>query len=224
MSSLQDRLASAVQAGQTEEITRLLQHGAEITTAVERAATIHGQIPVYRVLLRHGLPNLNNPLHAAGGHVVAAVTNDRHELLRYLLDNGADPDGGCRFEFMPAVAVAIEEGKGVDVLEVLREAGAKVGENGLLAMAVGEGRMDVVEWLLDCGADVDEDVQMSALVPHDKGTALHVVAETDRVDVLRLLLGRGASSGIRDSDGKLALDKAREAGQAEMVAVLSSLS
>lgn len=223
MSFLEDRLAEAVEAGQTEQIATLLQNGAKITTKAELAATIHGQIPVYKILISHGLPKLNKPLHTAGGHVVSAVSSDRLDLLKFLLEKGADPDGGGRFEFMPAIAVAIEEGKDLEVIEVLREAGANVKENGLLAMAAWEGRIDVVNWLLDHGADIDEDVQMSALVPHDKGTALHVVAETDRVDVVRLLLERGASTVIRDSDGKLALDKAREAGQAGVVTVLSSL-
>lgn len=223
MSSLEHRLAEAVEAGQTEQITTLLQNGAKITTKVELAATIHGQIPVYEILISHGLPKLNKPLHAAGGHVISAVSSDRLDLLKFLLEKGADPDGGGRFEFMPAIAVAIEEEKDLEVMEVLREAGANVKENGLLAMAAWEGRTDVVNWLLDHAADIDEDVQMSALVPHDKGTALHVVAETDRVDVVRLLLERGASTVIRDSDGKLALDKAREAGQAGVVTVLSSL-
>lgn len=54
--------------------------------------------------------------------------------------------------------------------------------------------------------------RLRALVPHGKGTALLVVAEMEHIDIVRLLLESGASHVIRDPDGKLALDKAREAG------------
>lgn len=223
MSTLEDRLASAVEACQLPQIKTLLTAGAKITPTVERAATIHGQIPVYEILLSHGLPNLNNPLQTSGGHVVSAVSNDRQELLHYLLQHGADANGGCRFDFMPALAVAIEEGKELPVLETLRIAGANILEKGLLAMAAWEGRLDIVNWLLDHGAAVNEDVETSILVPHDKGTALHVAAEAGRVDVIGVLLGRGADWRVRDSDGKVALDRAREAGRDGVVALLVSL-
>lgn len=45
-------------------------------------------------------------------------------------------------------------------------------------------------------------------------------ANWGRTEMAKLLLERGADRGIKDEDGKTALDKARQKGHADVVALL----
>jgi ankyrin repeat protein len=123
---------------------------------------------------------------------------------------------------MPAIAVAIEEGKDLEIIKLLVKYGADVKRKGLLAIAANEGRVDVVEYLLEQGVDLDEDVGACVLLPHDKGSALHVAAAEGKIDVVKVLVKRGAMVGLNDEDGRTALDKARIAGHSHVIAFLES--
>jgi len=74
-----------------------------------------------------------------------------------------------------------------------------------------------MELLLQHGADVNAQVtgtrtysmRVSRAPSANEGkTALHVAAETGKTDLVRYLLGKGASSQITDADGKKPIDLA----------------
>ncbi|KAF2668528.1 ankyrin [Microthyrium microscopicum] len=215
--TIEDLLAAAATTNQTDVVQFCITSGAKITPQVESAASSGTGVEVYEILLPLGLPQLNESLRTSGGVVVRAVSDDDIALLTYLLENGADPDGGGRFEWMPAIAVAIEEGKDLEIIKLLARYGADVKRKGLLAMAANEDRVDVIEYLLESGASINEDVGDCVLLPHDKGSALHVAAAEDHLDVVRTLVEKGADVGLKDSEGKSALDKAKQAGHSVIV-------
>jgi ankyrin repeat protein len=219
---IEDLLAVGAQANQPSIVEFCLKSGAKITPQVELAACNGGGVEVYRLLLPLGLPQLNGSITAAGGVIVNAVSNDDLLLLTFLLENGADPDDGGRFEWMPAIAVAMEEKKDLETIKLLVKHGANVKSKGLLALAANEGRVDIVEYLLDLGVEIDEDVEDCVLLPHDKGSALGVAASMEQLDVVRILVERKADVWLKDSDGRSALDKAGEAGYSDIVTFLES--
>jgi ankyrin repeat protein len=221
--TVEDLLAAAAATNQTTVVQFCVTCGAKITPQVESAACNGSGVEVYRLLLPLGMPQLNETLHTSGGVVVQAVSNNDIALLTYLLENGADPDGGGRFEWMPAIAVAIEEGKDIEVLKLLDRYGADVKRKGLLALAANEGRVDIVEYLLKAGASISEDVEDCVLLPHDKGSALHVAAAEDQLDVVRTLVEKGADIRLKNSEGNSALDMARHAGHSDVVDFLGEL-
>jgi hypothetical protein len=93
-----------------------------------------------------------------------------------------------------------------------------------------EGRLEVLKFLLDDGADVnavkwahnEDEYQTWALF--GLGTALHYAAEGGYVDRVVLLLSRGADIDALNSNGRTPLEVAREHSQADIAAMLTSHS
>ena len=127
---------------------------------------------VYTPAIRSGDAIERTPL------VIAAV-NDRLELSRLLLNNGANVDWQS----------------GRTLSESVYDGGAGWSA---LALAAAAGHGDMVGLLLDQGANVD--------IQWDFGrTALHEAAIFGRASVVELLLARGAAVDVRDLNGETAL-------------------
>lgn len=90
-----------------------------------------------------------------------------------------------------------------------------------------EGRLQVMEYLLNDGADINEVKWKHHQKSYENfgalelGTALHYAAKNGYVDKVELLLRRGARVDVLDSTRKTALELAREYLQYDTIAVLS---
>lgn len=67
-----------------------------------------------------------------------------------------------------------------------------------LLWAASRGRADAVAWLLDHGADVNQRATFGGPGHGDGVTALHLAAQDGNLEVIDLLLARGADRTIRD--------------------------
>jgi hypothetical protein len=74
------------------------------------------------------------------------------------------------------------------------------------------GNVDVAKVLLENGADANVTLQSLTL--------LHAAAFAGYPDIVELLLKHGADPSIRDSDGKTALDFARESNRKDVVKII----
>ncbi|KAM9432389.1 E3 ubiquitin-protein ligase HECTD1 isoform 16-T16 [Salvelinus alpinus] len=83
----------------------------------------------------------------------------------------------------------------------------------LLNWASAFGTQEMVEFLCERGADVNRG---------QRSSSLHYAACFGRPQVAKTLLRHGANPDLRDEDGKTPLDKARERGHSEVVAILQS--
>uniref|UniRef100_A0A3Q3FYT3 E3 ubiquitin-protein ligase n=1 Tax=Labrus bergylta TaxID=56723 RepID=A0A3Q3FYT3_9LABR len=83
----------------------------------------------------------------------------------------------------------------------------------LLNWASAFGTQEMVEFLCERGADVNRG---------QRSSSLHYAACFGRPQVAKTLLRHGANPDLRDEDGKTPLDKARERGHTEVVAILQS--
>ncbi|XP_078600101.1 uncharacterized protein LOC144875153 [Branchiostoma floridae x Branchiostoma japonicum] len=183
-------------------------------TAVHRAAE-RGQAQTLQVLLQAGgSPNMTNedgetPLH------IALLRNP--DVTQLLLEKGGDPsikseDGGTGLHLaawtgnVDALRLVLETGK-VDVDEK-DFAGCTA-----LHLASEQGHFEVVEVLIDIGAD-----------PHTRDkqgdTALHWAAYHGHVKVVELLLSKGLDSNAKGCNGITAVHRAAERGQAQTLQVL----
>ncbi|KAI9880123.1 MAG: hypothetical protein M1830_005368 [Pleopsidium flavum] len=90
----------------------------------------------------------------------------------------------------------------------LVDRGAEVHRSSALQNAARAGRVDVVECLLDAGADVDDMATGGCGGDFDR-TALHYAVEAGHMEVVRLLLERGADVYSRDEAGKTVLEKVK---------------
>ena len=80
----------------------------------------------------------------------------------------------------------------------------------LLQVASAEGRSDVVQWLIDHGADMR----------NDHVALIHLAAANGHSEVIQTLLGHGVKIDSADNDGRTALHLASSSGKVEIVHLL----
>ncbi|KAF4503282.1 NACHT and Ankyrin domain [Fusarium agapanthi] len=120
-----------------------------------------------------------------------AVRGGCEDAVRFLLDHGADVDGGK----ISASWVAAKRGAG-SILQILLEYGAKITKNrlfdrSLLITAAREGFINLVQILLDHGADVN--------IRNDENeTALILAARFAHEDLVMFLLEHGSHFDVAD--------------------------
>jgi len=177
--AMSQELFAAARSGETEQIKKLLEAGADHAAADEAGETAL--------------------MHAAhGGHV---------DAVQVLIAAGADVNARSP-QGWTAVAKAAyngETGRGyVAVIEVLREAGASLDERiffGItpLMLAAGGGDAPVVEWLINAGADV--------LATNEGGRTARLMANDKfYVDVINLLTEAERQLGVSE-DGSCSSTK-----------------
>lgn len=116
----------------------------------------------------------------------------------------------------------------LSTVKLLRERGGRANRGVLQSAAktTEPGRIDVMEYLLQEGADINEveyEWDPATFKLHWArafGTALHHAAKCGNKAVVAFLLGRGARLDIQDSRKKTAVQYALENGHEEIVAML----
>ena len=163
--------------------TQLLAAGADPAARVDagitplESAAMHSSTEVADVLVAHGLHRPTLWLAAAAG------------LLAEVRDWVA-PDGSLRADPGPCRPNWADVGRPAgtpptdDPVEIVGEA---------FVFAVLNNRRNVVDYLLDAGADIDAR-------PYQNTTALHFAVQFQRSDMVRHLLDRGASVTIEDAN------------------------
>lgn len=176
-------LLEASKNGHTEIVELLLEKGADIHAYDDRAlvwATNGRHIETVRLLLEKGAnvhANNDEALRIASG-------NDDAEIIRLLLDNGANINVFNGNELIWAIA-----NNHVKFAKILIQNGLEINfRDGPLKIAVQHKRKEMVQFLLDHGADVNI----------DNGIALLVAIHDDNLPMVKLLVQNGADLHARD--------------------------
>lgn len=167
---------------------------------------------------------------------VARQCGHQITLIRLLCDHGADPNRAAEaaavlFE-KPALAalrlcgarttlpIAAASGEYDHVRSLLPK--AELHERHLaLALAAQYGYVDAVEILLEAGEDLD---RFNPVGGHSHSTPLHQAAGNGHLDVVKLLVARGARTDIKDIlFGGTPVDWAHYAGKKDVEAYLRGL-
>ena len=157
-----------------------------------------------------------------------AITNE--PLVRWFLSHGASPDASAPQNARTPVSTACAKAP-LHIIKLFYAHGAShVDALQSAAESPADGRLEVLTFLLDNGADInavkwehnEEAYRTWALF--GLGTATHYAARGGYVDRVELLLSRGANVNALDSNGLTSLEVAREHGRAEIVAMLTSRS
>lgn len=90
------------------------------------------------------------------------------------------------------------------LVKALVNAGAQIKGRYALQLAAHEGNTEVISYLLDCGASIDETPNIDLGISNALGEA----ALKGHVEALKLLLERGANVDVKDMYGKTALELA----------------
>ena len=129
-----------------------------------------------------------------------AASND-FVWTRFCLDNGADPNSNLVDEHKTVLA-AIAESASVEMAGLLLDHRVQLKGCGAFALAAQEGKNEMVEFLLNRGADVDETGVKHPTDPRydeDVGSALHKAAGEGNEELVSLLMARGAKLDLKDA-------------------------
>jgi ankyrin repeat protein len=112
----------------------------------------------------------------------------------------------------------------IPVIKALLDAGAILKGRSALPKAASRGRTEVISYLLDQGASINEIPNNPHIfenkLEHGVKNALCEAAYCGQSEVVEFLLGRGADATSRDTNGKSALDLARAQGHENCVNIL----
>ncbi|KAL4657022.1 ankyrin repeat domain-containing protein 50-like [Arapaima gigas] len=225
-------LRSAAWGGHVEMVCMLLDAGAEVDgcdsegrTAL-RAAAWGGHEDILLTLLSKGA-QVDQPDREGRTPLIAAAYMGHRDAMEILLDAGAEvdrPDGDGRTALSVAAMCvpSAAEGNRSGVVSLLLERGADPGHRDKdnmtpLLLAAYEGHVEVVELLLEAGADVDE-----ITAAHASGaiTPLLAAASMGHMAVVNVVLFWGAAVDAIDSEGRTALSLAATRGSTEVVRAL----
>jgi ankyrin repeat protein len=201
-------LSAAAQAGDTNEIIRLIKGGADVNaksgfgTTPLMFAAMSGQLDAAKILLANGadihgtgtdgytalmvvgVPKQFDPLTGVPKPLTVDQQVQALKMSTFLLDNGADS----------------------------RAKDNTHGDTALTHMALC-GYTQVVTFLLDKGVDIE--------AKNNNGeTALICCASTGETNMIKLLLARGANINSMDAGGTTALGRAKRAGNTAAVKML----
>lgn len=147
----------------------------------------------------------DQPLPAGGTLLLQAVDADRRDKVQLLLAHGANPNRSSGDE-APALMRAVQAGQ-PELVALLLAARADASRlhQGLspLQVAVRKNRADLARQLLAAGADINA---QAGTVTGRGDTALHHAAREGQNELYELLLASGASSTLRNGEGKTALE------------------
>jgi hypothetical protein len=197
---------------------------AEAANALGKAE-FPGVVPRLVQLLENDEPDA--AIEAAGAlspHTQQAIfivvgESGRNDVWQKMTERGFDVDGTINAAGWRPLGFAVAEGRR-QTARMLLDRGADVdGTNSLgrtpLMFASIYGFVDLATWLLDAGANPN-------IVPMDDmgWPALIAAAQRGHTDVVTVLLHHGADAGVRDLQGRTALDWAKAERHRDVVRVL----
>ena len=170
-------------------------------------------VEITRVILEAGTTQeaLDETLGLVASSLVARQSGVQATLIDLLCDKGADPDSATRtaaihgeFDAVRALLrngasldlpLAAAMGRVEDARRLLANASAR-DRHWALASASQFGHLEIVRMLLDAGEDPN---RYNPVGGHSHSTPLHQAAVSGRLDVVRLLVERGAQLDWKDT-------------------------
>lgn len=215
-------LEKAIQSRDFDLVHSCLSHGAKVTDKIHYAVFFRPSLRMFELTVPAGL-DVNYDFERLGGYLLHAAQRGHRETARYLLDQGADPNGNmamCRWSALSVVA----QYQGEDLAELLIQRGARINGSGALGRAARYRRFEMMRFLLlRHGADVNDDGRDCHWFVGRVGfTALHEAADAGHADVVTFLSGNGADPSLKDQNGYTPLMVAQERGHEEVVKLLRS--
>lgn len=232
-------LVHAVRSGRADIAEMLLKAGANASykpagRSLLFYAIVEGHLPCLEVLLRFGA-KANETRKGVPSPLEAAIDKCSLEAFKLLIAHGADSNALdstgdtllyralCAYNMnaapLPAFAEMLNKNrkeKAGQCLAIIREMlkfnpdvnrADRHGHTPLMA-AVQYAPLDIVERIIQLGADID--AEMSGRSASGAGLRpIHCAISTDRVDVVKLLLGKGADIKKSLPDGQSVVDYAK---------------
>jgi ankyrin repeat protein len=161
---------------------------------------------------------------------IASLVLDKHELVVWFLDHGADPNAECKIGVSPFMEATSKAS--LEIVQLLHRHGARPGITATCAAQSSvPGRFEVLKYLLDIGTPIDAiDFEHNAIGQASiiqLGPAInHAVCNKEtntkeKEKMIELLLARGARTDIPDYFFKrTAVDLAMEYGTSKTIEMM----
>ncbi|GAB1393381.1 ankyrin repeat domain-containing protein [Rhodocyclaceae bacterium] len=164
-------------------------------------------------LLRRGM-DVNTTDPQGNSLLTIAVRGNNLELVRFLLDNRANPQRKNRYGDT-ALMIAALQGR-TEIVRLMVERKIDLNHDGWnpLHYAAFEGHADIISILLASGADIN-------LKAPNAYTALMLAAKRGHLEAVRTLVGANADLSVADPEEGTALDMAQKANHTEVAAFLN---
>ena len=159
--------------------------------------------------------DVNSSLKDGTTPLMVAVAYNKVDIAKYIIDKGADVNQVTTGEGNSALQYAGKVGN-EELIEMLLEAGATGNKenDAALVCAASKGNFEMVRSLLDVRANVNS--------RRENGyTALRLARGPRKLDIMKLLLEKGADPNIKDEVGCMtALQDARMSGNRKLAELL----
>ena len=184
------------------------------TTSALVIAIRQDDLPMFHLLLRHGVNVNTYPIENECSALQLAASKESTTFLQVLLSAGADVnEHWCRSGAnATALQTALRSGR-IDAVKLLLQAGADVNMNdkygedgGALLIAVQEGYFDGAKLLLQAGANVNPRAEAGHSKRRKHDSAIAEAASSLDIDMITLLLQYEADpNAIQGPEGHTAL-------------------
>lgn len=204
-------MIAAAQYDQSAIVKFWLDQGSPITGFLIQKVAICDAFETYKLLVFAGI-DIDYAIEWFGDFLLMAVGRESLEEVRFCLEHGADPNRHMVEDSKTAIAHAAELGL-IEIAGLLLSHGARVIGSGAIVVAAEAGHLAMVRLLLDFGAEIDE-IGLKDYgdnrADEDMGSALHKAVTKRHLDVLHLLIDRGANVELHDFLNRTPMERAWE--------------
>lgn len=218
---LSQMLQTAAFNDNAEVAAYLLARGAPFSNAVMEEIRLGHSFAVYKVLVSHTNDPKRRAIPWVDDILKYVCPGNDIAWARFCLENGADPNLMVGHSLCALAAAAGMST--VQMAELLLQHGAKMEGSGAIVIAAERGKLAMVEFLLNKGADIDEIVLKnfgSDRATQEGGSALHKAVTNECEDVVGFLLFKGADVHLLDIRGRTPLMRAKENGNDNIISLL----
>ena len=215
--------------GNTDILRYFLENRADVDARLKNewtllmGASLCGRTNAVNVLLQYGanVALTHNRLGSTALHFAAGSSHNSGEILRCLIENGADVNGVNKVKHTPLMIAAIRGH--INALTLLIKHGADVDlqdSDGYKALHFAVYGSDISSEIFSCLIGIGADVNART---NNGVTPLMIAAEEGHINAVTSLVKCGANVHLQDKDGQTALHHAMQSPQASICEVLSCL-